>query len=340
MMADNGKTKIKGTPNLEVGCGIAKGDDSYTAGREAASQAIAGITSHPLSAVIVFASASYQLDAMLSGIRCVVGDVPVLGASSAGEICNRTSSESVTVMTLASPFLKVSVGLGNGVSANWRRAVHAAVDHGRMNCYFTPQDGTYYSKMAREGSSAFAMLFSPASTSDFDSHSPEILEELKSLSLGRIPFFGGAAMDDMGTRGYKNFVFYGNSACHDSMVIAVFETRLKFGIAMGHGFHPTAQKAVVTKVRNCEVLELDGKPAADVFTALHDLSRESLESKPLFEIVKPFGMRHSLGQYTIFVPRCFTPEGSVVLAHPVPDGSTLFLMDTFEDEMIAAGKLL
>jgi len=339
MTAGGGKKKAKGAPNIEVGCGIAKGDDPCAAGREAARQAIADIRSLPLSAVIVFASASYQLDAMLSGIQSVVGDAPVFGASSAGEICNRTASGSVTVMALASPFLRVSLGVGKRVSTDWLKSVHEAVDYGGLNRYFTPRDSTYYNEMAREGRSAFAMLFSPASTPDFDSYSPEILEELKRLSLGRIPFFGGAAIDAMETSGYKNFIFCGNQASQDSLVLAIFETSLKFGIAMGHGFYPSKQKAVVTKVRNCHVLEMDGEPAADVFAALHDLPRETLEGKPLFEQpVKSLGMRNQLGQYTLFVPRYITPEGGILLAHPVPEGTTLTLMETDPDEMLAAGK--
>ena len=52
------RTRVKGTPNIEVGCGIARGDDSFGAGRDAASQATEGIISYFLTAVIVFAPAS------------------------------------------------------------------------------------------------------------------------------------------------------------------------------------------------------------------------------------------------------------------------------------------
>ncbi|OPY89001.1 MAG: putative diguanylate cyclase YegE [Syntrophus sp. PtaU1.Bin208] len=330
----------KSATNIEVGCGMACGKDSYSVGREAASQAISGITASSLSAGIVFAPVSYQLDEMLSGIRTVVGDAPLFGASSAGEICDGTSSGSVVVMVLASPFLTVSVGLGQGVSEDWRKAVQETVGQEKLSPFFSPQSDAIYNGLTKEGRSAFAILLTPASTRNTDSHSPEILEELKGLSRGRIPFFGGTACDDRQTKGESNYVFHGDQAYRDSMVLAVFETSLKFGIAMGHGFLPTVNKATATKVRDREVLELDGKPAADVFAALHDLPRESLEGKPLFEqlLVKPFGMRNTLGQYTLFVPRRLTPQGGVLLAHPVPEGSQLFLMESFDDEIVAAGK--
>ncbi len=333
------QTRTKGTPNIEVGCGISCGENSYAAGRDAARQATADISSYLLTAVIVFAPASYDLDAMLSGIRSVVGNVPLFGASSAGEICNGAFFGSVVVMALASPFLSVRVGVGNGVSADYRKAVSEAIKNGRINRYFNPQDSTCYNEMTRKGRSAFAILFSPGSTADSECHSPEILEELKGLSGGRIPFFGGCAVDTWVTTGQDNFVFCEHQSYSDSMVLAVFETGLKFGIAMGHGFQPSAKKAVVTKSRNSDILELDGKPAADVFSALHNLSRENLEGKYLFEqTASPFGMRHSLGQYTIFAPHNFTSEGAVRLAHPAPEGTSLVLMEAIEDEVIAAGK--
>ncbi|SEM82137.1 PAS domain S-box-containing protein [Syntrophus gentianae] len=326
-------------PNIEVGCGVASGDDSYTVGLEAAKQAMVSITTHPLSAVIIFASVSYQLNEMLSGVQSIVGDVPLFGSSSAAEICNRISSNSVVVMALASPFLKVKVGLGKRVSEDWQKAVQEAVRNEKLAPFFTPQNNAVYNEMTKEGLSCFSVLFSPGSTQDTDSKSPEILEELKRLSKGRVPFFGGAACDDMQTGGESNYVFHGNKAYSDSVVLAVFETSLQFGTAMGHGFHPTKSKVIATKVRDCEILELDGKPAADVFAELHDLNMESLVGKALFEqLAKPFGMRHVLGQYTLFVPRYLTPEKGILLAHPVPEGAQLFVMEAFEEEVIAAGR--
>ena len=340
MMRGNGENRNGGdAPYIEVGCGAAKHSDAYTAGREAAGQAMIGIVLHRVSAVIVFASVAYETEAMLSGIRSVVGDAPLFGASSAGEICYQSMFGSVVVMVLASPFIKISLGVGRHVSEDWRQAVREAIDHGKIGPFFSPQDDGVYHALTQEGRSAFAILFSPGSTLKTDSHSPDILEELKHLSQGRIPFFGGAAYDDLNTGGQTNYVFCGNHAYRDGMVIAVFETSLRFGIAIGHGLHPTAKRTIATKVRECEVLELDGEPAADVFARLHGFPRESLEGKRLFEqLAHPFGVRHALGQYTIFVPRSFTPDNGVLLAHPVPEGTMLVVMESLEDEMIAAGK--
>jgi len=124
MMVNSEKTNTaNSTPNIEVGCGVASGNDSYAVGRDAASKAISSITSHPLSAVIIFAPASHQLDEMLSGVQTVAGDAPLFCASEAGELCNLTSSGIVMVMALASPFLKVSAGSGKRMPEDSPKAV-------------------------------------------------------------------------------------------------------------------------------------------------------------------------------------------------------------------------
>jgi len=124
MMVNSEKTNTaNSTQNIEVGCGVASGNDSYAVGRDAASKAISSITSHPLSAVIIFAPASHQLDEMLSGVQTVAGDAPLFCASEAGELCNLTSSGIVMVMALASPFLKVSAGSGKRMPEDSPKAV-------------------------------------------------------------------------------------------------------------------------------------------------------------------------------------------------------------------------
>jgi len=52
---NGGMNRENSVPNIEVGCGVASGDDSYAVGWEAAKQAVASTASHPLSAVIIFA---------------------------------------------------------------------------------------------------------------------------------------------------------------------------------------------------------------------------------------------------------------------------------------------
>src|SRR5665254_16832 len=86
----------------------------------------------------VFASVRYDLEEMLRGVQAVVGEVPLVGASTAGEICNGPHHESVVVTIMASPYLEVTVGLGQRVSQNWQTALAQAVSAPGSAPFFSP----------------------------------------------------------------------------------------------------------------------------------------------------------------------------------------------------------
>lgn len=322
--------------NLRVGYGWAKGDEALLVGREAAKAALAPLGSEPPVAVLVFASIRYDLEALLHGIHEVTGAAPVLGATTAGEICNGPQQESVVVVALASPYLTVKVGVGKNVSQDWQKAVAQAVGGPGISQFFNPQEDNVWRELTRQGKSVFGIIFSPGNTRTSDSRSFEILEELKRLSVGRIPLIGGAAAD--GWRMEANSVLWGRQASPDSVLLAVFETQLRFGIAMAHGFGPTSRRAAVTRSSNHTVLELDGKPAAKRYAHLLCVSPLVLEGKHLTLTTKrPVGVPYGRDQYQLNAASYFTAEQGVRFSQPIPEGSMLTLMEADRQEMVAAG---
>ena len=325
-----------GQAKIRVGYATGSGEDSFRIGADTARAALGQVGDDPRSAVIVFAPVSYDLKELLAGVHEAVGEVPVFGATSAGEICNGVHHNSVAVTVLASPYLKVRLGLGRRVSQGWQQAVHEAMDNDELRPFFSPDDNATWAELIHQGRSAFAMLFSPGSTQTADSRGHEILEEVKRLSLGRLPVFGGSAAD---WSMKANSVFAGTLASPDSMIIAVFETSLRFGIAISHGLKPTSRTTVVTRANEHEVLELDGAPAAETYSRLSGIPRPSLEKQDLPLIAgQPLGIRDSVGQYTVNMISCITPQGAMRLAQPVSEGTTLTLMNLVPEEMIAAGE--
>ncbi len=162
--------------NLEVGFGVAKGKDAGAVGKRAARQALEAIKEHPLSLVQVFASSHYDPEAVLRGVRQVVGPAPLIGASAAGGICNGVQRQAVVVLALASPYLRVKVAVGRGVSRDWDRAVIEAIADPEIAPYFSGGENVMESLLSRQGESAFALLFSPAAPRTADFHSFQILE--------------------------------------------------------------------------------------------------------------------------------------------------------------------
>jgi PAS domain S-box-containing protein len=325
------------TAGIQVGCGTAKGKRALTVGRNAARRAMDTITKHDVSVVLVFASVKYDLPALLEGIRRVIPDAPLLGTTTAGEICNAPQQESAVVVVLASPYLKVRVGLAKGVSRDWRGAVAEAVSTPDLMPFFTPHDRSVWADLAREGKTAFGMLFSPGSTKQANSWSYWILEELKRLSEGLLPIFGGSSADDW--RMESNCVFLDKEVHPDSVLLAVFETSLRFGIGLSHGFVPGKKRATVTSASENDILTLDNEPAADVYARMLGSSRRKLEGKHLtLTTGRPAGTPDPYGQFSISVASFFTPEGGVRLSQPVREGTSLIIMEPDKDSVVAAGQ--
>ncbi len=324
-------------PKIEIGYGFGKGEDAFILGAEVARQALAGIKEHPLSGVLVFASVRYDLVELLKGIYSLTGEVPLFGTTTAGEIGDGPLHDSVVIVALASPYLKVGIGWGEGVSEDWQRAVTQAVSTPELCSFFSPRDSTIWPELTRQGKSAFALLFSPGDTRYNDSYSFEILEELKRLSEGRLPIFGGSSADDW--RMEENYVFVGQRVYRDAVVVAVFETTLRFGIGLAHGLQPSSRRATITRAHGHELLELDGKPAADVYAEMLGTTRVALEGRHLtLSTGQPAGILDPYGQYSINVASYFTPQGAVRFAQPILEGTVLTIMEANQDSMITAGQ--
>jgi hypothetical protein len=111
-------------------------------------------------------------------------EVPILGASSVGEIRDGAYDDSVVVTALGSPYLSVEVGVGEAVSAGWEAARDRALSHPGLRPFF---DGSAeaWLRLTQQGKGAFAIVFSPGSTHRADSRGHDLLEALKRRSLGR-----------------------------------------------------------------------------------------------------------------------------------------------------------
>ena len=323
--------------NLEVGWGLGKGKDGFRVGMDAARKAMDSIQRHPLSAVLVFSSVCYELEALLAGVCEVVGDAPVLGATTAGEILDGPHQQSVVIVTLASPFLSVRVGIGRDVSRDWNKAVAQAVGAPEIRPYFLPHTSDIWHQLELDGKSAFGILFSPGNTKHADSKSFEVLEELKELSGGLLPIIGGSCADDWHME--QNYVLFGARAYPDSVLVAVFETQLKIGMGLSHGFKPTSNTAVVTKSEGHEVLQLDNRPAAEVYSELTGYSEEELKGKHLtLTTGKPVGSPIGYGQYSIKVASYFTKQRGIRFSQPMMEGIPLVIMEPDNGSMITAGR--
>jgi len=321
---------------IEVGTGVSQVPDGYGAGRSAASDARLSIRQFPLSVVLVYASVHYDLDQVLAGISANVGNVPILGTTTAGEICGGAHQHSVTVVVIASSYLSVHAAIGNGVAKDWRRALTQAIDNPAISTYVKGEQNLS-SDLTASGNSLFAMIFYPGNTRAVSSMGYELLESFKQINLGRIPVFGGASADDWHME--SNAVFLGGQVHHDSVLVAIFETQLEVGISLGHGFLPIGQKMTVTAIEGHELISLDQSSAADVMANCMGKNRDDLEGQHITLTTGfPIGSPDPMGQYSVNIASYFTQRGGVRMTQPVSVGSELTLLGHDADNSVLAGQ--
>ena len=321
---------------IEVGFGRQGTGDAFDIGARAAKDALSGIRRFSLSVVLVYASVTHELREVLRGIRHVIGDVPVIGTTTAGEIANASCKGEVVVTAIASPYLSVRYAVATGVSTNWSAATDALVEAPSL-AGLIGDDANRQHHLKREGISLFGMLFSPGNTQSASSYSYEILERIKAKTLGQLPIIGGASADDWQMNG--NFVLADGNVYPDSVLLAVFSTQLQFGIALSHGFADGTRSMTVTAIDDHEVLKLDGEPAAEVVCRHFGQDRESLAGKHLTLTTGfTFGVADVMGQFSINVATYITPRGGIRFTQPIPVGATLKLMNPDFHGMAQAGQ--
>jgi PAS domain S-box-containing protein len=320
-------------PLIEVGQGMVKDVASFRAGREAARQAVSSVRAYAISVVLVFVSTEYNLGEALEGIHSVVGEAPVFGATTAGEICGTIERGTVSVVVLASPYLQAHCGVGERVGKDWRRALDAAIDAPEVRPFF--YDSIYKERIRRNGRDCFGMLLVPGIIEGCEYYGFQILEALKEKSNGDFPVFGGGATD---YRLERNQVLLGRRVYPDSLLLVVFETELQFGISLTHGFEPGNQRTVVSDVEGNEVLTLDGVVAVEAYSRLVGLPKEKITgSHPAHIDNATLGISDPMGQHTVNLVDSVSPRGGLRLSRPVAVGTVLTRMNATREGLAKAG---
>jgi signal transduction histidine kinase/CheY-like chemotaxis protein len=107
----------------------------------------------------------------------------------------------------------------------------------------------------------------------------------------------------------------------------VFETELRFGIAIAHGFRETQRSLTVTACHGEEVLEFDHRPAAEAYADAMGTTLAELAGKnPTVVTRKLLGVPDIAGQLLPYMARQVTPNGGLLFGRAIPPGTTLSVM--------------
>ncbi|MHA1638082.1 MAG: FIST signal transduction protein, partial [Candidatus Thorarchaeota archaeon] len=319
-----------GIPNIEVGFAQCSGDEAFQTGTDVANLALENIKWHQVSVAFVSTSTSFDLGELLKGIGSIIDEAPVIGVASS----NEAIKGEVTLTVIASSFLQVHVSSGNAVSTSWKKAVRQATKKKSIKPYFTLGSDILQQLMS-SGKHAFGILLTPGGTGKAKPYSSEILETLTHKSDGRLPFVGGTINNNLD--GNLDTILLNEDVLKDSMLLAIFETNLQTGIGMAHGFTPSKRKLIITKAIANEILEIDNKPAAEVYANLMSCSLKKLEGKHRdMTTGATFGIYDLHGHPSIVITSRTTKRKGIIISESLPSGTVLYLMESDEKNLVQA----
>jgi hypothetical protein len=292
--------------------------DAERAGASAASAALGGRSDAKL--LVVFASDSYDLAALLGGIRGRSGEVPLIGCSTAGEIAtNGPAASSVVVMALGGDGYAVSTAGAQGASARLRDAGAEAA-------------GCLESLEPRDH--RVLLLLTDGLAGD----QQEIVRGAHAVAGSGVPLVGGCAGDDLKMR--RTFQFHDGDVLENAVVAAALGSDSPLGIGVRHGWRRVGTPMLVTSSADNRVHSLDDRPALDVYLerlGAPPEARSDASAFTHFALTHPLGLsRRSGEEHVRFVGEADFGERSLVCIAEVPQGGLAWLMEGDDDSVLRA----
>jgi hypothetical protein len=219
--------------------GAAAGPD---AARVAVLSALRGLGDAPGSLVVVFASPDLGAARAAAQAQAAAGDVPVVGLTSDACVGPPGLVQGGCVaLALAAPLMA-----GVAVAENADRDPRAAGRAAAAEALAAVGDPTAHTVL---------LLFLDTRSGD----QAETVAGAYAVTGGTIPFAGGAAAGDPPAQ-----IALGRA--YERAVVAVaIGSPEPIGVGMAHGCRPCAVPSIVTRASGSVVLELDGRPAAEVY---------------------------------------------------------------------------
>ena len=292
---------------------------SDAAGRHLAEQISAHFKGAPPDAVVVFASAVHDYEALLRAVSDRCHPRHLVGASSAGEFTNQSRGEGSTcALALRSDELKFSTGVGRAISKD-RADAAAQLASGFKGV----RDHAYPYRCALVMSDALA------------GHADDLVDQLTLATGGTYQFFGGGAGDD--ARFQRTHVFHGTEVMTDAVVALEMLSLKPVGVGVGHGWKPASPPLRVTEANGMQLKSLNGLPAIAAFEEHAKATGQKLDiADPM-----PFFLHNIIGvesrEYRLRVPLAVNEDGSMVCAADIPTGAIVHIMKTSSQSAIDAG---
>lgn len=285
-----------------------------------------------LSLAVVLSSPQYDPELITETMTDILGDVPIVGSTTAGEFTDEGVTDGgIVVALIESDSMETVTTFADGVSEDVfgtvQKAVDGLPDAGDLSGEHTAAV-TFHNGLAGKG---------------------EEITLVTNQLLGDVPLAGGSAGDDLALE--ETTVFTEDGVSSDGVAIAMLSSEEPFGLAASHGHTVLSDTYEVTKADGNVIHELDGDPAYDVWKReiadvaadeydvdMEELSADDDEFATLlnqFEIGIPTGEDTHKIRWPAMTD---STDGSLKFATGVPEGSEVKIMHSPKAEQIDSAR--
>lgn len=304
------------------GSGASSVPGAIAAINEAITQAKAQLGGKNADLAFVFASPRHALAEALGEAKRRLPRVDVVACTTAGEITERGLTRGgVSVMLVG-----------------WGEAAHLAAGRGAPHddipALAQALGGRFLEHSPERAKYAACVLLGDGLSPAFE----KLVLELRKSPRHRHPIVGGGAGDD--GRFVSTAVAVNQQVFRGGMASVQITSAHPWGVGVAHGLTPTSARMTVTKAKGNVVLEIDERPALDVYrdyAKAQDLDFDRLDL-PQFLVENELGVLLFEDVVRVRAPLRVLPEGALFVAGEVPEGSTVCLVRGSQDDVIAAAQ--
>lgn len=307
---------------LTVATALSNEVHSNSVGGAAARRVLDAMGRKPIAACLMIESAEYELQQVLLGAAALLGDVPIFGFSSNGELTHRGLSErSVALAAISGDSAGVRVGYWPGFEQNTAAVIK------RMLMDLAPSDANGGLLLCADGFSANldslpASLAGAACTiggclTGGEPHTGR-LQQTGGLTGGLISGTGGLAA-------------------------AYFGPEVAIGVGSTHGWLATGAFARVTRSRGVWIRGLDGQRPADVYATMFGVQAREWSFPPLNQMVRLYPLalesRSRPTALELRSPVRMEADGSLRMMTHIPENTAVHFMITSTGSALQAARL-
>lgn len=311
---------------LRVGIGLSKNPASFQAGREATIFALKDLKQDNPDLGLAFASAYFSQEKLLEGIRSILGEIPLLGSTTSGEIITTgAENHSLIIVLLKSDQLQFALGWGEFLNKDSRGAGHKAA--------LLASRSFSQHRLTQELKRKVFMIFPDG----LRGNCADLLRGMQEV-LGRsFPIVGGSSGDDFLFQ--KTYQYCNQLILTESVVGVLLGGELTFGIGSRHGWRPLGKPRQVTRAVANIIYEINHQPAVSIYEGYFGSEINELRTEPLasMAILYPLGMAiPGEEEYLLRNPISISEDGAIVCGAEVPEGQEIRLMMGNKESVLEA----